>query len=255
MATRETVMARINLFGVLRSIQELVALDAESRNIIAGRNETVEFVVRGGHRGSLEFRNGEARFLEGAAPGASIRLFFTSPEHLNRMVDGTANPIPLRGLTKIGFLTGPFTKHTDRLSRYLRPEGDALEDPDFYAINTRLTAFVAFHSLSEVGNWDDLGKMNASQVPDGVLQVKVEGDNGPALAVTAESGRLTTSVGVHPDHRCLMWFQDLKALGQLISGEIEAYTIFAQGRAGVRGYIPMADKVNPILGLLPGYLS
>ena len=248
-------MARINLFGVLRSIQELAALDAESRKIIADRNETVEFVVRGGHRSSLEFRSGEVRFLEDAPVRPSIRLFFISPEHLNRMVEGKANPIPLKGLTKIGFLTGPFTKLTDRLSRFLRPEDGAMDDPEFYAINTRLTAFVAFHSLSEVGNWDDLGRMNASRVPDGVLQVKVEGEAGPALAVTSENGRLTTSVGIHPDHRCLMWFKDLKALGQLISGEIEAYTIFAQGRAGVRGYIPMADKVNPILGLLPGYLS
>lgn len=254
-ASKETVMARINLFGVLRSVQELVTLDSRSRSLIEDCNLTVEFVVRGGTRGALSFRDGNCEFIEGKASKVDIRLYFTSPGHLNRMVDGNANPIPLKGLTKIGFLTGAFTSLTDRLSYFLRPEAGALDDPEYFNINTRLTAFVAFHSLSEVGNWDEIGRMNAAHIPDGVLQLKVEEEGGPAMAITASGGQLSTSVGIHPDHRCLMWFKDLESLADVLNGEVESYTVFAQGRGGVRGYIPMADKVNPILGLLPGYLS
>lgn len=255
MATREVVMARINLFGVLRSIQELVVLDAESQALVKETDLTLEFVVRGGFRGALKFSGGACEFIEGRTGKVDIRLFFVSPGHLNRMMDGKANPIPLKGLLKISFLTGPFTKLTDRLSHFLRPEDGAMEDPGFCAINTRLTAFVAFHSVSEVANWDDLGRASAAQVPDGVLQVKVEEEGGPAMAITAAGGKLSTHVGVHPEHRCLMWFRDLEALSQLLNGEMEAYAIFAQGRAGIRGFVPMADKINPILGLLPGYLN
>ena len=255
MATREEVMARINLFGVLRSLQELVALDAESRALVEGVDLTVEFVVRRAFRGALKFTGGACEFIEGPANDVDIRLFFLSPAHLNRMVDGEAKPIPLKGLLKIGFLTGPFTKLTDRLSHFLRPEDGALEDPVFHAINTRLTAFLVFHAVSEVGNWDELGRASASQVPDGVLQVRVEQAGGPAMAITAAGGMLSTSVGTHPEYRSLMWFRDLEALAQLLNGDLEAYTIFAQGRAGIRGYVPMADKLNPILALLPGYLS
>ncbi|MCP3870505.1 MAG: hypothetical protein GY703_20920 [Gammaproteobacteria bacterium] len=255
MATHEVVMARINLFGVLRSIQELVVLDASSHDLVKDTKLTVEFVVRGGFRGALKFCEGSCEFIEGRDSKVDIRLFFTSPAHFNRMIDGKANPIPLKGLFKIGFLTGPFTKLTDRLTYFLRPEEGLLEDPEFFTINTKLTAFVAFHSLSEVGNWDDLGRMSASGTPDGVLQMQVQEEDGPALAITATGGRLSTSVGVHPDYRCLMWFKDLKSLSQILNGEMDAYTVFAQNRAGIRGYIPMADKLNPILQLLPGYLS
>lgn len=255
MATHEEVMARINLFGVLRSLQELVALDAESKNLVKDSNITLEFVVRGGIRGALNFSGGACEFIEGRADKTDIRLFFTSPSHLNRMMEGKANPIPLKGLLKIGFLTGTFVKLTDRLSQFLRPKDGALEDPVFFAVNTKLTAFVAFHSVSEVGNWDDAGRASARQIPDGVLQVRVEEEGGPALAITVEGGRLSTCAGVHPDHRCLMWFMDLETLAQLLNGELEAIAIFTQGRAGVRGYVPLADKLNPILGLLPGYLS
>lgn len=255
MATHEEVMARINLFGVLRSLQELVAQDAASRDLVKDTSLTLEFVVRGRFSGALKFHEGTCEFIEGRAGKVDIRLFFTSPAHLNLMMDGKAKPIPLRGLFKIGFLTGAFTKLTDRLSHFLRPADGAMEDPDFFAINTRLSAFVAFHALSEVGNWDDLGRASASDMPDGVLQVQVEEEGGPALAIEATGGRLSTSVGIRPGYRCLMWFKDLKALSQILSGELDAYTVFAQNRAGIRGYVPMADKLNPILRLLPGYLA
>lgn len=255
MATREEVMARINLFGVLRSLQELVALDVDSRNLVADASLTLEFVIRGGIRGALNFTDGRCDFIESHTGKVDIRLFFTSPSHFNRMMNGAANPIPLKGLFKIGFLTGPFTKLTDKLSHFLRPGDGAMEDQEFFAINTKLTAFVAFHSLAEVGNWDELGRVSASQVPDGVLQVRVEEEGGPALSVTATGGKLSTNVGIHPDYRCLMWFKDLKSLSQILSGELDAYTVFGQNRAGIRGYVPMADKLNPLLGLLPGYLE
>ena len=96
---------------------------------------------------------------------------------------------------------------------------------------------------------------SASGIPDGILQVQVEEEGGPALAIEAVGGRLTTIAGIQPEYRCLMWFKDLKSLSQILSGEMDAYTVFAQNRAGIRGYVPMADKLNPILRLLPGYLE
>ena len=253
MATREEVMARINLFGVLRSIPELLALDPESRDLVKGADVTVEFVVRGCCRCALEFSDGACGFIEGRAERADIRLFFTSSAHLNRMVEGKGNPIPLKGFFKIGFLTGPFTRLTDRLSHFLRPADGAAEDPEFFEISTRLTAFVAFHAVSEVANRDELGRDYSAQLPNGVLQVIVE-DGGPEIAIDVAEGKLSTRVGVQPEYRCLMWFRDLQSLGEVLGGEADTYVIFASGRAGIRGYVPMADKLNSILGLLPGYL-
>ena len=254
MATREEVMARINLFGVLRSIQELVTLDVESRNLVKDTQLTVEFVIRGLCRGTLRFSSGACEFIEGRPDVVDVRLFFTSPAHFNRMVEGKSNPIPLKGWLKIGFLTGPFTKLTERLSYFLRPEGDVLEDPGAFEINTKLTAFVAFHAVTEVANWDVRGRAYAAQVPDGVLQVDVQ-EGGPAIAIEVAAGRLRTLIGAQPDYRCLMWFRDLETLAAVLDDGTDSFVVFAGGRAGIRGYVPMADKLNSILGLLPGYLS
>ena len=254
MATRDLVMARINLFGVLRSIQELLALDSESRQLVADTNLTVEFIVRGCCRGALTFADGACEFAEGRAEKADIRLFFTSPAHLNRMVEGRANPIPLKGWFRIGFLTGPFTKLTDRLSHFLRPAEGSLDDPEFFGINTKLTTFVAFHAVTEVANWDERGRASAKQIPDGVLQLRVQ-QGGPSLAIEVAGGRLRTRVGEQAGYRCLMWFRDLETLAEVLKDDTDSFVLFAGGRAGIKGYVPMADKLNSILGLLPGYLN
>ena len=53
---------------------------------------------------------------------------FSSCEKFNGLIDGTVTPIPSKGFTKIGFLTGPFTKLTDRLTAFLKPDPAALEE-------------------------------------------------------------------------------------------------------------------------------
>jgi hypothetical protein len=83
----------------------------------------------------------------GASPGANgkdgkeatVVLGFASCAHLNKMFDGRGNPIPLWGFTKLGFLSGQFTKLTERMAYLLKPTDELLKDPDYLALNTRLT--------------------------------------------------------------------------------------------------------------------
>jgi hypothetical protein len=48
-------MANVNLYAVLRNIEDLVTLDAEAGKLIAGRREAIGFSVHGGPRGVLSF--------------------------------------------------------------------------------------------------------------------------------------------------------------------------------------------------------
>ena len=85
----------------------------------------------------------------------------------------------------------------DKLNYYLRPEGELLSDPEYFRINTELTAYTAFFALAEIGNYDPLGKMSGSHMPDGVLQVRVEDGIGVYLEV--KGGRLNCIKGHHDD--------------------------------------------------------
>ena len=83
-----------------------------------------------------------------------IRLPFSSPAKFNGMIDGTVTPIPSRGLTKLKFLTGPFLKLTDRLTRYLRASEQELQDPEFFQKSTTLMFYAIAASLSQIGTHD-----------------------------------------------------------------------------------------------------
>ncbi|NTV90765.1 MAG: hypothetical protein HGA22_10485, partial [Clostridiales bacterium] len=187
----ELTKANINLFAVLRNLEDLCELDKQTRDLVAGKNISVAFSVKDGPAAVLAVQNGKISLTKGKGK-SSIKLFFFSPEHLNKMFDGKANPLPLKGFTKISFLTNEFTKLTDRLAYFLKPTDELLKDPEYLRINTILTANTAFYALSEIGNYDRIGKLNAGRIDDGVILISVL-NGGPSICITAKGGKLTTS--------------------------------------------------------------
>ena len=137
-------MAYINLFAILGAIPYLCELDKEAATLIEGKTVSVGFAVKDGPEATLFFGGGKCRMAPGV-DRCQVKLPFSSCEKFNGLIDGTVTPIPSKGFSKIGFLTGPFMKLTDRLSAYLRPEPAALEDPEFFRISTT----IMFHVIAE----------------------------------------------------------------------------------------------------------
>jgi len=108
--------ANINLYAVLRNLEDLCELDEEMKGLIKDKDLAIQFSVKDGPEGLLEFKNGKCSFNPRSG-NCSIKLYFKSPEHLNQMFDGKANPIPLKGITKINFLKNEFIKLTNRKHR------------------------------------------------------------------------------------------------------------------------------------------
>ena len=247
-----TVKARCNLFAVLRGIEYLVEHDAECRELVNGVSLAIQFNVAGGPKGNLAFSGGRAVMKSGKHP-SNIVLYFTSPDHFNRMIDGKANPIPLKGLHRLGFMTGPFMKLADKLNYYLRPEEELLSDPEYFRMNTELTAYTAFFALAEIGNHDRMGRMSSAHIPDGILQVMVEDGIGVFLEI--ESGRLTCRKGHHEEPRAVLAFSSLESAHRVLNGKLDTFTGLGNGEMSMRGFIPMLDNMNPLLDLVPVYLS
>ncbi|MFZ5354485.1 MAG: hypothetical protein ACOZCL_17415 [Bacillota bacterium] len=249
----ELTLSYINLYAVLRNLEELCDMDSEAKSLIANKNLSICFKVKNGPQAVLSFQNGKCTFSEGSGP-CSIKLYFTSPAHLNSMFEGKANPIPLKGLTKISFLKNEFTKLTERLSFYLKPTDALLKDKNYHRLNTILTANTAIFALSQIGNHDRLGKLNAYRMPDGIISIQAS-DGSLALNVTADHGVLTPKKGKADKPRAIMEFSDLETANNLLNGKVDAYTCIATGGIKTRGYVPMLDCFDKLLGMVPRYLK
>ena len=135
------IKAYLNLHAVLQNLEDLVKLDGQMAQLTKDWELAVEFSVRNGPSAFLEFKNGVCRHGANAHGNPTIRLYCTSAEHLNRMFDGKATPIPLKGFLRLGFLKREFAQLTDRLTYYLRPELAKPDDERLPQTHTRFSRF------------------------------------------------------------------------------------------------------------------
>ena len=247
-------MACINLHSVLRNLEDLCELDEEAKELIRDKDISILFSAKGVPEATISFKNGKCTVQRGKQEPYDMKLYFRSPDHFNKMIQGEANPIPVKGLTKINFLKNEFISLTNRLEYYLKPEDDQLNDPDFSEINTILTAYTAFFALAEIGNNDKIGKINASRIPDGTIGISIL-DGGPSICLTAKDGKLITKKGTDGNCRAHMNFDCLATANGILNGTIDSYTCIGDGRLSIKGYIPMVDNMNKLLAQVPAYLK
>lgn len=248
----QKVLAHCNLFAVLKNIEYLVAHDEESRDLVKGKNISILFKVNGGPCGQLSFKNGKAEMKEGFH-NSSIILLFLSPQHFNNMIEGKANPIPLKGFTKIGFLTGTFKKLADRLTYFLRPTEDVLRNPEFFKMNTEMTFYTAFFALAQIANGDLKGIQNAKLISNGVIQVSIGSDL--AVSITIKNGKLSATKGFADKPNARLDFTNLEITHGILSGKKDTYVALALGEISMKGFVPMIEHMNPILDLVSKYLA
>ena len=256
----ESVLARVHLFGVLKALELLPGHDKGSLEIAEASDLCLEFRVARVGRARVQIGNGYITLERSVDPGqeGSLRkpdvvLACISPKHFNAVINGTSKPFPLKGFRLLRSAGAIFEELTDRLTHYLRSSKDAEQDSSYRAANTRFTAYVALHALSEIGNHDPVGRDLARRIPDGAIQFTVRSDIG--LYVEVNDARLRTEVGAHNDPRCVLWFADLQTLDGLLRGALDTYRAIGSGTMGMRGFVPMVECINPLFGRVPAYLG
>ena len=246
------ILARCHIFGVLKNLECLALEDPEFRQLAGAENISVQFIVKDGPRGCLSIHNGEITLKEGRHK-SKVTLYFSSPDHFNKMINGEANPIPLKGFTKLGYLTGPFSRMTTILESYLKPPANTPLSPTMLKSNTTLSAYTAFFSLAEIANHDEVGRACAAAIPDGTIQVAIEG--GPGIQLHVKGGKLRAERGFHPDPRAVLSFKTFEAAHGILNEEVDTFTCLALGDMEIRGFIPMVEHMNPILDRVSHYLN
>ncbi len=248
-----TVLARCNLFAILGAIPHLLSLDPEAAAIVADRRLKVGFSVRNGPSATLAIDNGTATMYKGTK-GCSIKLFFSSPDKFNALIDGTGKPIPVSGFQHIGFLLREFTALTDKLTEYLRPTADKLADPVFFERSTTLMLYVIGRAIVQIGNHDDVGRFSATHITDGKIKLAI-GDE-LAVAIHVKNHHLLFNATPTPDGVTAgMTFADLHVARDLFDGRINAIAAVGLGQVRVCGMISQVDNINRILDRVSLYLA
>ena len=248
----ERTLSFIILYAVLGALTELCRLDEESLQLIADKNVSVGFAVKNGPEATLSFKNGACSFTPGAG-GCDIRLPFGSPRRFNGLIDGSATPIPSKGFTRIGFLLKTFTKLTDRLSLYLRPQPEQLEDPDFFRTSTTMMLYVILEAVAQIGNLDKVGRHSAGYIVDG--NIKVEIADGPVGFIEAKDHKLTARHCEPENYMSFMQFCDMATARQLFDGKLNAVAAVGLDKVRMGGMISQVDNVNRILDRVALYLA
>ena len=251
--TDERTMAFINLYAVLGTLEELCVQDVRAREILGEKRMAVGFQVAGGPCATLAFDRGACTLSEGA-DRCDIKLPFSTPEKFNGMIDGTVTPFPSKGLTKVRFLTGAFTALTDLLTKYLRATEQDLQDPIFFEKSTTLMFYTIVSAISQIGNEDRIGKASASYIPDGVIQLSVNG--GPSALIEAKNHRLKTVK--QPGDQAVsarMEFGSMAIARDLFEGRRNSLACIGTGEIRLGGQVPMLDNMNRILDRVALYLA
>lgn len=134
------------------------------------------------------------------------------------------------------------------------PDPELLKtDRKFSNDSTVLTAYTAFFALSQIANYDHLGKVNAARVPTGKVLVEVE--NGPSITMDIFNGKFTTSKGKPNKFNAKMYFDSIETAQGILSGSLDTYAAMGSGMMSISGNIPMIDNINKVLELVPIYLQ
>ncbi len=250
----DLIKANLNLYAVLKNLEDIAKFDPEIVKISKEWNVSIQFRVRKGPKAYIEFKNGECTVNRGKKRFAGIILYFLSPAHLNRMFDNQGNPIPLRGISKLKFLTGDFVKLTGKLEYYLKPTGELLRDKTYLALNTRLTLNTAAYALREIGELDKIGRAVSAHMRDGSVLLKVLPD-GPSVNVTLKNGKILPAKGDVDRPMAVLLMKNMKLANEFLNGKVDTFAAVASGDVMIKGQTPMLDSLSLLLDRIPVYLS
>lgn len=253
MSIDEKIKAGVNLYAVIKNIEQLVVLDSEIKDLVKNWDISIEFRIRKGPVASVKFKDGVCKVIRGKFDKTSVVLFFTSEEHLNKMFDGNSNPIPLKGFTKLGFLDKEFSKVTDKLEYYLKPTPELLANDDYLKINTIFTLTTAVNALPVIMEFDPKAKLTGSHLTKGSLFIHVE--DGPGAFIITDKNYIEVSDDCSGSPTCEMIIKNIEIANKFFSGDVDIFSALAKQDIKIVGQTYLLDNIGLILDRIPIYVN
>lgn len=244
-----------NMYGVLGVLPKLCELDGKAKEILKDIKKPINmcFSVKNGPCRTFNFTNNGCNITEGSG-GCTCKMNFSSPEKFNNLINNSKPGMPVKGaVSLIKFLTGPFTRLTNRLEELLRPSEEALSDRAFFEESTLLTMYTVAGAVSGLANSDSIAKISASNTPDGRVLLGIK-DTAYA-SVTVKNGHFETGYTAIENPTALMEFADIDLAYGLFGGKVSTINEMCKGNIKLGGVLSMVDNINRILDRVSLYLA
>lgn len=248
-------MAYVNAYGVLATLENLCAMDDEAKAVCRGLKKPVSlcFDVTDGPCVTYNFTNDGCKMTEGDY-GCTCKMKFSSPEKFNALIDSSKPGIPTKNIPQVlSFLMGPFTKLTDRLTKFLMPSDEDLKNKDFFEKSTILTMYTIGGAICALGNTDSISTQSASYICDGDIQMGITDKVYVTIRVRNHQLQLIKEKPDTP--RAIMEFKTVELANGLFNGTASTISELCAGNIYMSGMINMIDNINRILDRVATYLG
>jgi len=247
--------AFVNMYAAMGTLDKYVELDPKAKEIASTMNLTIRFKVKDGPDAVLDFKDGAVSIAPYDGQKTNVLLFCTGPEQFNKVVDGKAMPIPLKGLVNVlKFMAKPdqpFNVLTTNMADTMRKTEFATKEEK--ALTTRLAFYAMTAALAQIANEDELGRISAGNMADGEISVGIKDDTYVTLAV--KDHKITYIKKKAENARAFMEFADIDTTKGLIDGNLDAMSCICNGGLELKGFVPMLEQLNKVLNLVPKYLA
>ena len=105
-----------------------------------------------------------------------------------------------KGFTKLGFLLNKesaFNKLTEDMATLMRKK--EFDNKDEMRLSTLLAFYAMVSAIAQIGNEDDLGKVSAKKIPEGLISIEIPDQCYLTIKVTEPQTKLEVI-----DERCLI---------------------------------------------------
>lgn len=248
-------LAFANAYGVLAALENLCDIDEDAKKICSKIKKPVGlcFDVKNGPCITLEFSKEGCKFYEGDE-NCTCKMSFASPDKFNNLIDNSKPGRPSKNPAQVlKFLLGPFTKLTNILEKYLRPNKKDLKNKEFFERSTILTMYVIGGAICAVGNNDKISKLSASYILDGDILMGIT--DKVYVTVTCKNHKLTLTKNACDNPRAIMEFKTIELANKLFNGEASAVAELCAGNIYMSGMLNMVDNINRILDRVAIYLA
>ena len=244
-----------NMYGVLGALEKLCELDDSAKEILQKIKKPISvcFQVKDGPCRTFHFDKKGCKITEGS-DNPDCKMNFSSPEKFNLMINESKPGIPVKGTVRLlMFLTGTFTKLTNRLTELLRPSEESLKDRAFFEESTLLTMYTVAGAISGLANSDSIAMISAGNTVDGDVSLGVK--DKAQVTISIKNHRFETVYAEAKNPKAIMEFADIDLAYGLFNGTVSTINEMCKGNIRLAGVLSMVDNINRILDRVSLYLS
>ncbi|MBR2349985.1 MAG: hypothetical protein IKA77_05120 [Clostridia bacterium] len=255
MAIDSKTLAFVNFYAAIGTLEKFVEFDLEAAEVARKQNITVRFNVKGGPDGLVIFKDGKVTVIPYDGRKVDVNLYCNNADKFNKVVDGTAMPLPVKGLIKtlnfMGKKDSPFTVLTDRMAAIMRAK--EFQNDEERNLCTKLSFYAMAAGIAEVGNNDPIARYAMERVLDGNIVLGIK--DVCYATLVKKDGKLTVVREKLPGGRAFMTFNTIEVAKGLIDGELDSMACVSSGLLDTRGHMLMLENINKILNIVPKYLQ